>query len=128
MAEQIPILESVKKLLLAEGLQLLSTVRETIQIAGKQNDDFALSLGVAPSQMSAALNNKNYAFNLLWLPAALHLDQRRKIIGHQARLVGCRVVDSMSDAEKVRRWESAARRAGTLGDALRRDAMEGDEP
>lgn len=130
MTKQIPLTESVKLIFQREGDALLTTVREVVLASGvKQSDDLALTLGVKPSQLSSALNGKGYNFDVRWLPGVLHIDQHHRLLMQLAGLVDCRVEEAaISDAEYRRRMEAACRRAGPVGEALRRDALDGDEP
>jgi hypothetical protein len=126
---QLPLTESVRSLLKEQGRKLLLTARSVILESGKQSDDFAALVGVKPGQMSAALNDNGYHFALTWSPALLYIDKRRRFLAHQATMVGCRVLENeMTADEKVRRYEAAFRRAGVVGEAMQRDALDGDEP
>ena len=127
--KQLPLSVTLKQLLRGEGDRLLALVRDTIALEVKQNDDFAQLVGVKPSQLSAALHDNGYNFALRWVPAVLHIDQRRRVLSHMAALCGARVIDNeISDAEYRQRMEEALRRAGAAGEAIRRDALSGDEP
>lgn len=123
--KQLPLTDSLSSLFRVEGDKLLATVRDVIGHEVKQADDFARTLGVSPSQLSSALNGNGHNFSVRWLPAALHVDSRRKILAHQASLVGCRVMENeLTDVEYRQRMESALRRAGPAGEAIRKDALE----
>ena len=123
--KQLPLTASLSAVFKSEGEKLLATVRDVLGHEVKQADDFARTIGVSPSQLSSALNGNGHNFSVKWLPAALHVDSRRKILSHQAALVGCRILENeLTDAEYRVRMEAALRRAGAAGEAIRREAME----
>lgn len=127
VTKQLPLSESLKALFADEGRRLLAVTRSVILTEMKQSDDFADLVGVKPSQMSSALNGNGYHFALTWLPAALHIDRRRRIIEHEAKLIDCCIIEAeLTDAAYRQKMEAALRRAGAAGEAIRRDALEAE--
>lgn len=127
--KQLPLTASVKALFATQGEKLLAVTRDAILSEVKLADDFAELVDVVPSQLSSALKGNGYAFNLKWLPAALYVDKRRRILSHQAALVDCRVVEAeLTDADYRKGMEAALRRAGPAGEAIRRDAFNEESP
>jgi len=121
---------SLQGLFAREGVQLLRVVQDVIRAEVKQGDDFARTLAVKPSHLSMALNGNGRNFDLRWLPAVLHVDQRHRVLEHQAALVGRTTIEreQITPEQWKDRVEAALRRAGRAGDAILRDALAEEEP
>jgi hypothetical protein len=120
----LPLAYELREVHRRAGQRLLAVIRDVVKAEVKQADELAITIGIAPSHLSAALHASGKNFSVEWLPAILEADREHRILRHIAALSEQAIVPArkLSPEERLDLLERELRASGAAGDAILRRA------